>query len=729
MFGLGFLAPLFVAAGVIGASIPIILHLLNRERARQLIFSTVRFIQMSHQTNVRRHKLKRLLLLLIRILILALLGVAFARPFFAAAPVITQKIGGKRNAVIILDTSYSMQYEEVFQKAKEEGTKILDRLDSTDAACLILSSDKARVVAPLGSELSHLRSALNAAEVTYEPTDYLDALQTANEILESIPIGQKQIYLVSDMQKRGWENFIETDKLNPDVQIEFINIGVKQPKNLAITGVSVPPVVLNEQQASHLIARVHNYGAEPVESLPVRLFINENMIQTVQLNIEPDDLADAVFKIDFQNEATHTGWVELPADGLGVDNKRYFTLHSLQSIKVHAVSNQSRTRSSYPPNAGRMRPAFGVDSKPETFFMKMAFVAGSDAVPIDFSESTTVPNARVLGRTDVLILADVARFSSAEADRIKAYVAAGGGLIVTVGDNFDAAAYEQYLGGESGVMPCNFVQAVGDAFDREAFRVLATVKYEHPIFAPFKEPNHGDFGKARFYRIFQAVPTAAATVIAAYDDGSPALFEKSYGDPGTLSATGTPGRILCFTSTIDREWNDLPIRAVYLPFLHEAIKYLALKDVETSPDYRVGDSIELNAEAENAGTQRDQVVAVFNPNKVETRLQYDENNAITSVFYTDTGIPGIYSVHASGAAARYFVINSEATESDLASRDIEELTSMLKGSVDESVADKPTAELIAQYHEGVENRQDVWMYLMLAVFALAVTEMFLANRV
>ncbi|MXY29463.1 VWA domain-containing protein [Candidatus Poribacteria bacterium] len=715
MFGLGFLAPLFVAAGVIGASIPIILHLLNRERARRLIFSTVRFIQMSHQTNVRRHKLKRWLLLLMRILILALLGVAFARPFFAAAPVITQKIGGKRNAVIILDTSYSMQYKEVFKDAKEEGTKILGGLDSTDAACLILSSDKARVVAPLGSEFSHLRSALNTAEVTYEPTDYLDALQTANEILESIPIGQKQVYLISDMQKRGWENFIETDKLNPDVQVEFINVGIEQPKNLAITGISVPPVILNEQQASHLVARVHNYGDEPVENLPVRLFIDENMIQTVQLDIEPDDLADAVFNIDFQDEATHTGWVELPEDGLAVDNKRYFTLQSLQSIKVHAVGNSSRTRSSF--------------QKPETFFMEMAFTAGSDAVPIDFSESTTIPNAATLARTDVLILADVARFSSNEADRIKTYVASGGGLIVTVGDNFDADVYEQHLGGEAGLMPCNFVQAVGDAFDRQQFRVLATVKYEHPIFAPFKEPNHGDFGKARFYRVFQTVPTADATVIATYDDGSPALFEKSYGDPRALSTTGTPGRVLCFTSTIDREWNDLPIRAVYLPFLHETIKYLALKDVETRPDYRVGDSIELDVETERGGGQRDRVLAIFNPNSIETRLQSDQNNTTTSVFYTDTTIPGIYSIHASGEEARYFVINTEATESDLASRDVEELTSMLKGTVDESAEDKPTAELIAQYHEDVENRQDVWMYLMLAVFALAVTEMFLANRV
>ena len=711
MFGLTFLTASFAIAGAIGASIPLILHLLNRERARRLIFSTVRFIQMSHQTNVRRHKLKRLLLLLMRILMLALLGLAFARPFFADAPVVTQKTGGKRNAVIILDTSYSMQYEGVFENAKKEAVEILDGLDASDAACLILSSDNARVVAPLGSEFSHIRTALNNAETSDEHTDYLDAMQTADEVLQSIPIGGKQVYLIGDMQKRGWENFIETDKLSPNVQIYFVDVRAEKPQNYAVTEISVPPVVLKEQKASQLVARVHNFGDEPVENLQVRLFIDGNAIDSVELDIEPDDLADAVFKVEFQDEATHTGWVELPEDALGVDNKRYFTLQSLQSIKVHAVREQQRTRSRY--------------QTVETFFMKKALASGSDAVQIDFTESVSVPNASTLESVDVLILADVAELSSGEAERVKAYVAAGGGLIVTVGDNIDADVYKQRLSGETGLMPCDFVQAVGDALNREQFRVLATVKYEHPIFAPFKEPNHGDFGKARFYRIFQAVPTKDATVIAAYDDGSPALFEKPY---------GTLGRVLCFTSTIDREWNDLPIRAVYLPFLHEAIKYLALKDVDAAPNYRVGDSVELKvSEDESGDAARNREIAVFDPNNVETRLQRNENSTEVSsqgsVFYADTAVPGIYSVHTSGADSTYFIVNVDTTESDLAARDVEELTSMLKGAADESVEEEATTELIAQYHEDVEKNQNVWVYLMLAVFALAVTEMFLANRV
>ncbi len=720
MFGLGILAPLFAAAGIIGASIPLILHLLNRERARRLVFGTIRFIQMSHQTNVRRHKLKRLLLLLMRILILALLGFAFARPFFAEAPVIAQKTGGKRNAIVILDTSYSMQYEKVFENAKREGIKILDGLDATDAAGLILSSDNARVVAPLGSELSHIRAALNDAGATYKPTDYLDALQTADEILASIPIGEKQIYLIADMQKRGWENFIETDKLNPDVQIQFIDVHPEQPRNFAITDLSVPPVILKEQKASYLVARVRNFSDEAIENLPVGLFVDGNMIHTVELDIEPDDLADAVFRVDFQDEATHIGWVELPEDALGGDNKRYFTLQSLRSIKVHAVRDKPRTQNPHQHLHGQTM---------ETFFMKMAFTAGSGAVPIDFTESSSVPGAVALSRTDVLVLANVAQLSSDEAGRVADYVASGGGLIVTVGDNIDTDVYEQRLGGEIGLMPCNFVRPVGDAFDRQQFRVLATVKYEHPIFVPFKEPNHGDFGKARFYRIFQAVPTANATVIASYDDGSPALFEKPYGNLG---------RVLCFTSTIDREWNDLPIRAVYLPFLHESIKYLALKDVETMPDYRVGDYIELKvSQTENENITESREIAIFNPNNVETRFGRNkdvtpaaENTPQGSVLYTDTSVPGIYSVHRSGTEVTdYFVVNVDTTESDLAVRDVEELASMLKGAADELVEDKPTAELVAQYNEDVERNQNVWIYLMLAVFALAVTEMFLANRV
>lgn len=314
----------------------------------------------------------------------------------------------------------------------------------------------------------------------------------------------------------------------------------------------------------------------------------------------------------------------------------------------------------------------------------------------------------------MLILANVKQITAAEAEILKTYVNAGGGLIITLGDNVDTSVYQQHLtGSEDPLMPCTLMQAVGDPIGKDEFQVIASVDYRHPIFMPFSNPNHGDFGKGRFYRYFQAVPTPEAVAIAAFDDGNPAVLEKIYGN----------GRVLCFTSTIDREWNDLPIHGVYLPFLHETIKYLALKQAGKVPDHRVGDSVEYNGAQDSAGKE----VAVFDPDRKEMRMTLNEQG---NLFYENTEHPGIYSVHGSGESPHYFVINVDTAESDLTYRNPEELTSMLIGSteVDRAPAEL-TPEVKQQYREDVEKNQGIATYLLLAVFALAMGEMFLANRV
>ena len=698
---MGLLAGAFAIAGAIGASIPLVIHLLNRERARRLVFSTVRFIRMSHQTNVQRHRLKRLLLLLMRILMLILLGLAFARPFFAEDPATAPELGGVRNAVIILDTSYSMQYEDVFALAKKEAINRLDSLESADAVALILSADKARKVLPIDSEHNHIRTAIESAETTNYTTDYLDAIHTADEILKAVSVGQKQIYLVADLQKSGWENFLETDRLSPDVNIEFVDVAEEQPDNRAVTDINVPPVVLIEQKDTELVARIHNFSSEPVEKLPVTLFIDDNKVDTTQLDIAPGNSADAAFKvkINLQSESAHTGWVEIDNEALKIDNRRYFTVQSMKSIKTHCVNGEQKRS----------------DIEDETFFLTRAVLNIGDAgAPIDYTESTTFPSTASLKQYDVLILANVSQITAAEAERLKTYVNGGGGLIITLGDQVDSNVYQQHLAGtENSLLPCTIMQAVGDPIGKDQFQVIASVDYRHPIFMPFNNPNHGDFAKARFYRYYQTVPIADATTIAAFDDGNPALLEKIYGT----------GRVLFFTSTIDREWNDLPIHAVYLPFLHEAIKYLALKQAGKTPDYHVGDGVEYNGSQDSAGKE----VAVFDPDRKEARMTLNEQG---NLFYENTENPGIYSVHRSGEKPHNFVVNVDTGESDLTPRNPEELTSMLVGTTEtDRTPTELTPEVVEKYKEDVEKNQGLSTYLLLAVFALAITEMFLANRV
>ena len=697
MFGLQFLYPFFIAAGAAAASLLLVVHLLNRERARRLVFSTIRFIKISHQVNVQRHRLKQLLLLLMRILILALLGIAFARPFFADNPVVTAESGGNRNVVVVLDTSYSMGYGDNFDRAQKEAIQIANQLHPNDTSALIFTAHRAEVIKPLNSEHVLIKSAVMNARQTNRTTNYLDAIQSADEILQGTHIGRKQIYFVSDLQKIGWENFVDTDKLSPDVEIAFVDVSVKRPTNLAITGLNAPQVVLNEQKPAHVVVRVQNFGAQAVEELPVQLFIDSNLIDTIRIDIEPNDVMDALFQARFSTEKIHTGYAALPDDPLMIDNTRYFRLQSWKSIKVHCVNGEPGQR----------------DYENETFFLEMALKPRVQIVPIDLTQSRQVPNASEISKYDVIILANVRALTGSEARFLRAFVEGGGGLIITAGDQIDFEAYRSTLGaGEKPLMPCNFVQHVGEAFKHNQYRIIAAIDYNHPIFRPFRDQNHGDFGKGRFYRYIQAVPLANSTVLASFDDGSPALFEKVYGS----------GRVLCFTSTIDREWTDLPIHGVYLPFLYEAVKYLALKQTDEQENYHIGDRVELRGDEQPAGTE----VAIFNPMGEETRTKIDESG---SDFYDATDAPGIYSVHISGRKPRYLVVNPDTVESDLTARDPEELTSMLAGG-EQTVSTKVvTPEMTTAYHSEVERSQSVWWYLMLGVFLLAVGESFLSNRI
>lgn len=695
--GLSFLTPLFLA-GLAGASIPIIIHLLNRERARRVFFSSLRFITNAHQANVRRHRLKELLLLLMRMLILAILALAFARPFFAQDPKAAES-GGRRNVVVVLDNSYSMEYDDAFSKAKSEAAKYVSSLRAQDKAALIFSSNTAQVIKELSSERDEIKTAINVqAKLTNNPTDYANAMRAADEVLKAANIGEKVVCLISDLQRVGFQNFVETDKLPPGVDIDLsVNLSAQNPVNLATTGIDAPAMVLNEKKPARIVARVANFSDTLVTEVPVKLMIDDKQLGEQRVDILANDIADAIFEVRFADEKMHAGYVELPGDRLPIDDKRYFTLRTLKSIQVFCLDGEPNNR---PDEA-------------ETFFLTHALNPKDRVVSIKVSASTHLLTADEMKNYDVIILANAAPLKKSEVQALRDFVKAGGGLIVAVGDNVDPAAYTNtFNSGAEALLPGNFVAAIGDERNHEEFNLIAVVKYEHPIFAPFKNPNHGDFGMARFYKWLQAVPVAGTQELAKYDDGNPAVLEKQYGK----------GRVLLFTSTFDAEWTDFPRHGVFLPFIHEMVKYLTLRTSEEKKDYLVGDTVEIGEFEHAPGT----TVAIFNPSGDEYRTKI---NAEGSVFYDATDEPGIYSVHVEDQK-RYFAVNLDTRESDLHARDVEELTSMLTNrTATQRAAAEPKAEIIAEYRQEVEKNQNIWWYLMAALLVLAVGEMFFANRI
>src|SRR5438105_12125066 len=139
-----FLTPLFFI-GAAALSIPLLVHLIQREKKQVIDFPSLMFLRKVPYQSVRRQRLKRLLLLALRCAALLLLVAAFARPFLphAATPLATRSA---REVVILLDKSYSMSYGERWQRAQQAAQHAVGSLAPGDHASLVLFDTRADAV-------------------------------------------------------------------------------------------------------------------------------------------------------------------------------------------------------------------------------------------------------------------------------------------------------------------------------------------------------------------------------------------------------------------------------------------------------------------------------------------------------------------------------------------------------------------------------------------------------
>src|SRR5262249_4129940 len=121
---MNFLNPLFFA-GLITLAIPVLIHLVRRERADKLYFSSLRFLRPVHQRTLKYLRLNNLLLMLLRMAALLLIVLAFTRPFFRTWEAPPPKDRAKL-AAIIVDNSFSMGYKDTMDRAKSKAREIID---------------------------------------------------------------------------------------------------------------------------------------------------------------------------------------------------------------------------------------------------------------------------------------------------------------------------------------------------------------------------------------------------------------------------------------------------------------------------------------------------------------------------------------------------------------------------------------------------------------------------
>src|SRR6266849_4824745 len=126
---MGFLTPWFLA-GLAAVGLPIWLHLLKQHKTTPLPFSSLMFFERRTQSSIKHRRLRYLLLFALRTALVALLALAFARPFVNSATVASAR-GGKL-LVLAIDDSFSMRQDGRLERAKSEAAGLLSSLRPED---------------------------------------------------------------------------------------------------------------------------------------------------------------------------------------------------------------------------------------------------------------------------------------------------------------------------------------------------------------------------------------------------------------------------------------------------------------------------------------------------------------------------------------------------------------------------------------------------------------------
>src|SRR5262245_43859194 len=161
---MSFLAPLFFA-GLAALTIPVLIHLIQRERKNVVQFPSLMFVRRIPYSSIRRRRIHNWALLILRLAALALIVLAFARPFLKSAT-LAAAAGGARDIVILLDRSYSMGHGDQWDRAKRAAANAVGSMQSGDRATLVLFSTTAEVAVQPTDDQARLQGEINATSLS-----------------------------------------------------------------------------------------------------------------------------------------------------------------------------------------------------------------------------------------------------------------------------------------------------------------------------------------------------------------------------------------------------------------------------------------------------------------------------------------------------------------------------------------------------------------------------------
>lgn len=536
------------------ALIPLVIHLISRGRTRKIQFSTVRFIRELEHDTIRRFRIRQWLLTFIRMLVIALLVLVFARPvsqgfvpdWLAQADVL---------GVVIIDNSASMAVETEsktrLERHKVSAVKVLNALDSEIDIAIYRTNPPKLVYEGKNYESQFRKGISNIAQS--HGSDHLW------ENLES--------FVTAEIEKNttGIECFVFSDfQTFPEQHTRYFSeTGNPDSTRWRFYFFPSPPVLTNNSirdafpesrihRANHpfrLNTRIVNDGVSASKQIPVQMFVNDERVGQVVTTLESGKSKDFLFQAYPGIEDVIRGEIRLPDDDFNLDNSYTFDIPLTSRISCKLVAG-SPEDILLPELALR-----SIDEENELLHLDTQVLSNIDRLFLD--------------DYDVLILHNPGEMSKKAVGDVQSFLRKGGGVIWFAGEG------QARISAQKGDLALNLPVYLGDSGIPDGSYYTLSLN----------EEDHSLISELDLRDLSSELPVVNRYIDSGIKPDHNVILSMNNDRPFLVECPSNTGKIMYFTSIVDMNWNNLALRGLFIPLLHRLIQYLATDEKNTNPVY------------------------------------------------------------------------------------------------------------------------------------------------
>ncbi|TPV32447.1 hypothetical protein FJ651_12865 [Paucihalobacter ruber] len=547
--------------------IPIIIHLFQLRRFKKVAFTNVKFLKALEMQTRKSSQLKKWLVLLTRMGLLACIVLAFAQPF-------TNNINNFKTVqetVIYLDNSFSMEAKGSNGSLLNTAITELINTIPEDQVISLFTNDKTFT----NTSLKAIKNELIDINFSTQQLPYNAAILNAERMFSNQTDTSKNLVIISDFQQQN--DPFKIENLN-DININLVQLKPQESSNVSIDSVAIDKTNLDNHELQVFMSR---QGKAYIE-IAVALYNFNDLVAKTAINFEDNN------SVSFTIPANQkfNGKLQIEDDYLSFDNNFYFNINSNKTIKVLAVNQTD-----------------------DAFLYKL--YNGED---FDFkSFQLDNLNYNLIADQNLIVLNELPNIPNNLISSLKSFRDNGGHLVVIPSENADVIQYNNLL---------NNLNAPTYTDKFEIDKRISNINFSHPLLEGVFDKTVDNFQYPKVNSYFKKVSNTNA--ILSYEDNS--AFLSVVNNVYVFSAALNDGQSNFKQSPlIVPIFYNMAVQSLQLPQLYYNIGNTNIIDIDVSIG---GDDIITLKNAESSVIPLQQV---FNNKVQITTNEFPETSGIVDV--------------------------------------------------------------------------------------------------